>query len=133
MRENVEKNAKWGDFSGNARGNAKLMIIFFGLISSGGLSRDHYWRGGIQEIHDFRSFWEYFGDFWYFFVKYLLVARAYLVVVTNIKILIMGALVALETRLKVPILDVFWRFWTFFELFVLAQAFSLGYWLFTKN
>ena len=28
---------------------------FRNYISSGGLSRGHYWRGNIQEIHDFRS------------------------------------------------------------------------------
>ena len=31
-RQNVEKMAKCGDFFGGARGNAKLMINFFGLI-----------------------------------------------------------------------------------------------------
>ena len=30
--------------------------IFRNSISSGGLSRDYYCRGGIQEIHDFRCF-----------------------------------------------------------------------------
>ena len=35
-------------------------------------------------------------------------------------------------RLKVPILTVFLRFWTIFELFVLAQPFSLGQCFFTK-
>jgi len=29
--------------------------VVFESISSGGLSRDHYWRGGIQEIHAFRG------------------------------------------------------------------------------
>ena len=31
MRENNEKNAKCGGFFSDARGNAKLMINFFGL------------------------------------------------------------------------------------------------------
>ena len=31
-RQNAEKNVKCGDFLSVARGNAKLMIIFFGLI-----------------------------------------------------------------------------------------------------
>ena len=30
---------------------------FRNFTSSLGLSSDHYWRGGIQEIHDFRGFW----------------------------------------------------------------------------
>ena len=51
----------------------------------------------------------------------------------NINILIMGALVALETMLKVPILAIFWRFWAFLEQFVLAQAFSLGHWFFYEK
>ena len=33
------------------------------LNDSGGLSRDHYWRGGIQEIHDFQGFWSIYGVF----------------------------------------------------------------------
>ena len=37
------------------------------------------------------------------------------------------------TRLKVPILAVFWRFWAFLELPVLAQAFSLGHWFFYEK
>ena len=47
------------------------------------------------------------ANFWYFIVKYFLVARSYCVLVMNIKILIKGALVSLETRLKVPILAFF--------------------------
>ena len=31
--------------------------IFETLSASGGLSRDHHWRGGIQEIYDFQGFW----------------------------------------------------------------------------
>ena len=46
-------------------------------------------------------------SFWYFFMKSFLVARSYRVLVINIKSLIMGALVTLETRLKVPILAIF--------------------------
>ena len=30
---------------------------FRNFISSGGLSRDHDWRGGKQEIYDFQGFW----------------------------------------------------------------------------
>ena len=50
----------------------------------------------------------YIGKFLIFLRETLFfIARCYLVVVININILIMGALMTLETRLKVPILDVF--------------------------
>ena len=35
----------------NYRG--QLLKQFRNFISSGGLSRDHCWKGGIREIHDF--------------------------------------------------------------------------------
>ena len=67
----------------------------------------------------FSRFLEYISaSSWYFFMKSFLVVRSYRVLVINIKILIMGALGTLETRLKVPILAIFWRFWAFFELSV---------------
>ena len=47
------------------------------------------------------------ASFWYFFMKSFLVLRSYWFLVINIKSVIMGALVTLETRLKVPILAVF--------------------------
>ena len=50
----------------------------------------------------FEVFWEYLSELWYFFVKSFLVARFYLVIVINIKILIIGALVTLGTRIKSP-------------------------------
>ena len=89
------------------------------FISSAGLSRNHYFRGAIHEIHDFRVFLRI--SQWVFDISSL-IARSYRVLVINIKSLIMGDLVTLETRLKVPIFAVFWRLWTFFELFVLAWA-----------
>ena len=67
----------------------------------------------------FSRFLEYiWASSWYFFMKSFLVVRSYRVLVINIKVLIMGALGTLETRLKVPILGIFWRFWAFFELSV---------------
>ena len=39
----------------------------------------------------------------------------------------------LKTRLKSSNFGRFLRFWAFFKLFVLAQTFSLGHWLFMKN
>ena len=71
--------------------------------------------------------------FRYFFMESSLIARSYRVQLINIKILIMGALVTLETQLKVPILVVFWRYLAFFELFLLAKASSLANWFFTKK
>ena len=71
--------------------------------------------------------------FRYFFMESSLIARSYRVQLINIKILIMGALVTLETQLKVPILVVFWRYLAFFELFLLEKAFSLANWFITKN
>ena len=59
----------------------------------------------------FEAFWEYLGKFLIFFRKIFFVAKSYLVVVININILIMDALVTLETSLKVPILAVFYDFW----------------------
>ena len=52
-------------------------------------------------------FLEYLGDLLTFLREIFLVAGSYLVVVIDIKVLIMGAPVTLETRLKVPILAVF--------------------------
>ena len=80
----------------------------------------------------FEVFWECLGEFLIFVREIFLVARSYLVCCDNIKSLIKGAPVTLEMRIKFPILAVFWRFWLFFELFVLAHAFSLGHWFFTK-
>ena len=89
---------------------------FRNSISSGGLSRDHYWRSSLQDVYKFLE--HISASFWYFIVKSFFVVRSYRVLVIKIKILIIGALGTLETRLKVPILAIFWRFWAFFELSV---------------
>jgi len=52
-----------------------------------------------------------------------MVARSHQVLAADIKSLLISALGSLETRLKVPILAIFWRFLAFFKLSVLAQAF----------
>ena len=70
----------------------------------------------------------YKGGFWYFIINSFSVARSYRFLRINIKSLIVSAQVTMEMRFKVLILAVFWRFWTFFELSVLAQAFNLGHW-----
>ena len=91
--------------------------------------------GGVVYMKSmiFEGFWKYLNDFWYFFTKSFFIARSYPVLVINIKSLIICVLCTVKTRLKVLILAVFWRFWAFSEPFLLAQAFSLGHWFFTKN
>ena len=86
------------------------------------------WERWYTRNPQFSRFFENISvSFWYFFLKYFLVARSYLVVEINIKILIIGSMVNLERRLKVPIFAVFWRFWASLnKLFVMVQAFSLG-------
>ena len=109
-------------------------IDFWKLISSGGLSGDHYLRGCTQEIHDFQGLLSIISvSFWHFFMKLFLIVRSYQVLVIEINILIMSALVTLETRLKVPIMAIFWRLWANLELFDLAQAFSLGHWFILRK
>ena len=87
---------------------------FRNFISFWGLSRDQWFSRFLEHIS---------ASFWYFFMKSLLVVRSYRVLVTNIKILIIGALVTLGTRLEVPILANFWWFLAFFQFSVLTQTF----------
>ena len=94
----------------------QLLKQFSNSISSGNLSSDHYWRDGIQEIHNFRGFWELSWPLIFIFLHDILfVAKSYLVVVINIKFFIMSALVTLETRLKALILTVFCNLGHFFS------------------
>ena len=72
-----------------------------------GLSRDHYWRGGIELIHEFLNFGVYLNEFLIFLHEIFLVVRSYRVLDINIKFLIMGALFTLKTRLKDPFLPFF--------------------------
>ena len=53
----VKKNGKCNqdDFSQVLSKPGVLSAI--SVISSGGLSRDHQWRGGIQEIYDYQGCW----------------------------------------------------------------------------
>ena len=78
-----------------------LLKQFSKLYQLWGLSRDHYWRGGIQEII-FEVLGEYLSKFLLFLREIFLVARSYRVLVINIKTLIMSDLFTLETKLKVP-------------------------------
>ena len=75
----------------------------------------------------------YFTQLYLFFHEIFFGSKILSTSCDKIKILIMGALANLETSLKVSILAGFRRFLTFFELSVLAAAFSLGHWLFMKN
>ena len=72
-----------------------------------GLFRDHYCRGDKQEISDFKSIWGYPSEFLFFFVKSILEAKSYKVLVINNKSLITCALVTLEARLELTISVVF--------------------------
>ena len=36
---------------------SQLLKQFSKLYQLGRLSRDHHWRGGIEEIYDFQGFW----------------------------------------------------------------------------
>ena len=76
----------------------------------------------------FEVFWEYHGDFSIFLREIFFDSKILSSCCDKHHILIMGALLTLKTRLKVPIVAVFWGFWAFFELFVFTQAFSLGHW-----
>ena len=58
----------------------------------------------------FKVFGVYLSEFLIFLHETFLVVRSCRVLVTNIKVLIMGALVTLETRHKVPILGIFDNF-----------------------
>ena len=75
-----------------------------------------YSRQGVNENLQFLRFLEHTSEsFQYFLVQS-----------SDIKSLLISALVSLVTRLKVPILAIFWRFLAFFKLSVFAQAFDLG-------
>ena len=55
----------------------KILSTFkanFETISSGGLSRDYYWRSGKQEFHDFRGF---ASIAWYSFMKLFLLSSCF--------------------------------------------------------
>ena len=86
------------------------------------LWRDLFSKGVNKKFH--------LREFVIFFREMYMVARSYQALTADIKSLLINALVSLETRLKVPILAIFWRFLAFFKLSVLAQAFDLGRWLF---
>ena len=94
------------------------------------LSRDLFSTGGKWKFAIFEVFRAYLREFSIFFHEIFMVARSHRVLAADIKSLLISALVSLETRIKVPILAIFWRFLAFFKLSVLAQAFDLGQWFF---
>ena len=87
---------------------------FSKLYQPWGLSRDHCWKGGLEEIHDFRDFWNISQRVFGFFMKSFLVIRSYQVLVVNIKSLDMGSLVIMGTRLKVLIYAEILTIWGIF-------------------
>ena len=91
---------------------------FLNFISSAGLSRDHYFRGAIHEIHDFRVFLRI--SQWVFDISSL-IARSYRVLVINIKF-DHGWSSYFGNKAQSPDFGSFLTIWAFFELFVLAQA-----------
>ena len=64
-------------------------------------------------------------EFSLFFHEICMVSRSYQVFAADIESLITCAVVTLESRLKVSILENFLRFSTFFKLSVLTKAFDL--------
>ena len=74
----------------------------------------------------FEVFCEYLIKFFYFFSWNFFGSNILSSCCDNIKILSMGALIILEDTLKVPILAVFWRFLTFFELSILGKPLVLN-------
>ena len=84
------------------------------------LSRDLFSTLGKWKFKIFEVFRAYLRWFSIFFHEIFTVARSYRLLATSIKSLLIRTLVSLETRLKVPILAIIWRFLAFFKLSVLA-------------
>ena len=70
------------------------------------LSRDLF-LSGVDEKVQFSRFLEHILEFSIFFHEIYMVERSYQVLALDIKSLLLSAPVSLETRLKVPILDIF--------------------------
>ena len=87
-------------------------LTFENIQGSGGpieLSGDLFLTRSKRKLV-FVFFRVYFREFSIFFHEIFIVARSYRVLAADIKSLLISALVSLETRLKVPILALFWRF-----------------------
>ena len=83
-------------------------------------------RGKRKIIAIFEVFRAYLREILIFCQWIFMVARS------NIERLLVSALLSLETRLKVPILVIFWQCLAFFKLFVLAQSFDQEQWFLLK-
>ena len=81
---------------------------------------------GKQKLAIFEVFGAYLKELSIFFHEIFIVTRSYQVLAADIKSLLISATVNLETRFRVQILPIFWRFLVFLKLSVLAQAFNLG-------
>ena len=104
------------------------------LISSLGLSCDHYWRGDINEIHDFRGFWEYLRKISLFLHGIFFNSKIVSSAADKYQNFDYGC--SSYSRNAAQSSDFgrfFWRYLAFFELFLLAKASSLANWFFTKN
>ena len=106
---------------------------FHGSSGPRELSRDLFSTVGKRKFAIFEVFRAHLSEFSILFHEIYMVARSYQVLAADIKRWLISALVGLETRLKVPILAIFWRFMAFFKLSVLAEAFELGQWFFYEN
>ena len=103
--------------------------IFKTFISSGGLSRDHYWRGGIHEIHDW-GFWEYLSDFFIFLHEISFHSKILSSSCDEHQKFDYMCSRYTEEEAKCPDIGRSLTILGIFEPFVLAQAFSLNTWLF---
>ena len=90
----------------------QLLNNFRNLISSWGLLCDHYWRGGTCEIHDFRVFLRLSRWFYEIFFGSKILSSS-----CDEHVMIMGALVTIETRIILTTLEIFasclFVVWTF--------------------
>ena len=94
-------------------------LTFEKIHSSSGLGSCHVTSSqeGVNENLRFSRFLGHIlWSFKYFFHEISMVARYYRVLTVDIKTSLTNALFSLETRPKVPLLAIFWRFLAFFML-----------------
>ena len=107
----VEENCKCNQYDiwkGYKNALGQLLKQFSKLYQAWGTVTRLLLEGWCTQNTRFSRFLENISaSFLYFLIKSFLVEISYRVLVRNIKYLIIGILVTLETRLKVPILAVF--------------------------
>ena len=105
-----------------AYGSKILLPNFFKKVKGSSfprkLSRELFSRWGKRKFAILEVFRAYLRKFSIFFHEIFMVARSNRVLAADIKSLLISTLGSLETRLKVTIFAIFWRFWAFFELSV---------------